>query len=207
MIFAFLIRTVSKVIYPKEIAEFKKLLVDEHNKFLSKKMQIQESARAMLIIAEDHRYYKHGGVDLKALLRSFIKTYVFKQIQGGSTIEQQLVRVLTDKFDRSIQRKFKEIILASQIKNVLTKNQILPFYLGVAYFGYKKIGYNNALGKMDPISERDIAGIIARLKYPEPQIISYRKKQLLENRTSYIYKKYMAGTDLVQIGFMYGKLK
>lgn len=198
MIFAFLIRKISKIFYTKEIDKFNKLLVKEHSKFLSKTMYIQEAALIMLIIAEDHRFTKHGGVDFKALLRSTIKTFCFKQIQGGSTIEQQLVRVLTGRFDRSITRKYKEIILASHITKVLAKKQVLLFYLGVAYFGTNKVGYNNAIGDRHSVSDMDIAGVIARLKYPEPLISSERKKILLQNRTRYIYNKYMLVNALVK---------
>lgn len=191
MKFASFIRILSKISFRKDIIKFKDLLSLEYQKYLSKNIQIQPAALQMLILAEDHRFYKHGGVDLRALFRAIIKTYVFKNKQGGSTIEQQLVRVITNKYDKSIQRKFKEIILASQVKDIISKDQVLHFYLGIAYFGFNKTGYNNALTKKSNISEIEIASIIARLKYPEPLITSTKKMERINNRTNYIYRKYI----------------
>lgn len=88
-----------------------------------------------LVFAEDHRFFLHRGVDLVGVCRAIVRTAIFRQLQGGSTIEQQLVRTITRDYRISFQRKIREVLLASTLHEQLNKTEVLNCYLAVAYFG------------------------------------------------------------------------
>lgn len=69
-----------------------------------------------LILAEDHRNKYHIGVDVIAICRAIYRRLRFSVKEGASTIEQQLVRVVTGDYRDSISRKIKEIMLAVYIR-------------------------------------------------------------------------------------------
>ena len=63
-----------------------------------------------LVVAEDHRFYSHSGYDVIGICRAFYKNVFRGKREGASTIEQQLVRVLTEDYRYSFRRKINEII-------------------------------------------------------------------------------------------------
>jgi penicillin-binding protein 1A len=98
-----------------------------------------------LISVEDERFYEHPGVDLIGIMRALyhdIKTR--SMTQGGSTITQQLAKMLFLKPEKSIKRKLKEIALSVQIEKYYTKDEIIGIYLNQAYFGTRAYGIEAA---------------------------------------------------------------
>ena len=89
-----------------------------------------------VLSVEDQRFYEHSGVDairvMAALLRN-VRTG--RRAEGGSTITQQLARQSFLTRDKTYRRKMKEVILATYIENVFSKNDILELYLNKVYFG------------------------------------------------------------------------
>nr|WP_290825141.1 biosynthetic peptidoglycan transglycosylase [Halomonas sp.] len=97
-----------------------------------------------VLTLEDRRYFSHFGFELRAvprLLRRYLRT---GQLGGISTIEQQVVRIVTGRYDRNVNRKIKELLLAFFINFHLGKREILHFYLNSSYFGYGVVGCNEA---------------------------------------------------------------
>ncbi|WP_421694667.1 penicillin-binding protein 1C [Aestuariivirga sp.] len=91
---------------------------------------------AMLIAYEDKRFYDHGGVDPKALLRAGWQALSHGHIvSGGSTLTMQVARLLEPRPERSFSDKLAEMIRAVQIERRLTKMQILDLYLALAPYG------------------------------------------------------------------------
>ncbi|WP_309498340.1 biosynthetic peptidoglycan transglycosylase [Sulfurovum sp.] len=160
----------------------------------------------LLIAGEDHRFMHHNGVDLIALCRATWKTLFCNKREGGSTIAMQLVRVLTGKYEKTLSRKILEIYLAIRITNYLPRNKIISMYLSLAYFGWKMDGLKEAINQLglvhNDLSLRDIASIIARLKYPEPKYFSKEKEHLIMMRTNHILFRY----EKLHIGKSYGSL-
>src|SRR5438105_10914448 len=99
---------------------------------------------AALVLAEDRRFYSHGGTDPIVICRSLFRTIVENKLQGGSTIEQQLIRHLTADYRKSLKRKLKEIALAVRLHRLLRKEQIAVVYLISAYFGWHRNGVREA---------------------------------------------------------------
>ncbi|MCO7124878.1 penicillin-binding protein [Sporolactobacillus shoreicorticis] len=98
-----------------------------------------------VIATEDELFYQHHGVVPKAVLRASTEELLNKpQVTGGSSITQQLVKnqILTNEV--SLDRKFKEILLALRLERFFTKDEILESYLNMASFGRDASGKNVA---------------------------------------------------------------
>jgi penicillin-binding protein 1A len=107
--------------------------------------QIPDYVKKAFISVEDIRFYNHPGVDLIGISRALWHDIKAGEIvEGGSTITQQLARMLFLKPDRSIKRKIKEAALSIQIEKQYTKDEILGIYLNQAYFGTRAYGIEAA---------------------------------------------------------------
>jgi penicillin-binding protein 1A len=95
--------------------------------------------RAIMAI-EDNRFYHHGGVDFKGTLRAIASNVKGGDVQGGSTLTQQLVKNLYLTPERSLGRKLAEALLALRIEKVYDKTRILELYLNIVYWGNHAYG-------------------------------------------------------------------
>ncbi len=88
-----------------------------------------------IISIEDKKFFKHIGIDFKAIIRAAVAMIKNGEVtQGGSTITQQLARTVFLSNERSWQRKVEEIFIALELEKKYTKNEILEFYLNNVYF-------------------------------------------------------------------------
>lgn len=144
----------------------------------------------MLVSAEDHRASKHSGFDIISIFRATYRTLIKGQREGGSTIVQQLVRVLSGNYEKSISRKFKEICLACLVSELVPRNVFPPVYLSIAYYGTRARGYSAVCKLLGvPCQIYDLgnaAKIVARLKYPQPLSLSISKSYKIKKREDYI---------------------
>jgi len=103
-------------------------------------------ARQAVVAIEDERFYEHEGVDYSAIIRAGVKNLESgKNVQGGSTITQQLVRALYIKDpERNVERKIREAKLASELEQERSKKWILQNYLNDVPFG--TVGGRTAIG-------------------------------------------------------------
>jgi penicillin-binding protein 1A len=103
--------------------------LDEHRRDV-RLDQISAYLRDAVIAAEDHRFYRHPGIDPIAVGRATLHNLKRGRLsEGGSTLTQQLARTLFLSNRRTLGRKAKEAILARMLEQVLDKNQILELYL------------------------------------------------------------------------------
>ena len=101
-------------------------------------------AKATVVI-EDRRFYKHGGVDYKGIVRAAVKDLrAGRVVQGGSTITQQLVRNLYISRQRTFKRKIKEACLAIKLAQNKSKDWILGSYMNAVYYGNHAYGIEAA---------------------------------------------------------------
>ncbi|HEX3326801.1 MAG TPA: transglycosylase domain-containing protein [Actinomycetota bacterium] len=118
----------------------------EIKRFLIDTTQLPPYVREAVISSEDKNYYKHGGVDLRGIVRAAWADITGGSIQqGGSTIAQQYVKnaILHDP-SQTISRKVKEAILAVKLEHRYSKDQILGFYLNTIYLGRGAYGIEAA---------------------------------------------------------------
>lgn len=136
-----------------------------------------------LIIAEDRRNSIHKGIDPISVIRAAYINMSGKGFQGASTIEQQFVRTVCNRYERSIYRKFREQLLAVSVARLRSKVCVSNAYLLTAYYGHKSEETHEAL-KSSRASISEAAKIISKLKYPEPKNDSYiwRKKHKIRSK-------------------------
>lgn len=109
-------------------------------------------ATAAMVSIEDKKFYRHNGIDVKAILRAAKAMIENGEVtQGGSTITQQLARNVFLSQDVTWQRKIEEMFIAVDLEKVYSKNKIMEFYMNNIYFsnGYYGIqaaskGYFNS---------------------------------------------------------------
>ncbi|MCB9236282.1 MAG: PBP1A family penicillin-binding protein [Bacteroidia bacterium] len=98
-----------------------------------------------IVATEDHRFFEHHGVNkLRTVKALYITLFKPGQIQGASTITQQLAKNLFFSFEKTWQRKFKEMLVAFQIEQTNTKEQILEAYINQIHFGAGAQGIEKA---------------------------------------------------------------
>ena len=107
--------------------------------------QIPKSLKDAVIATEDARFYSHWGVDPMGIARAVYQNFRHGRIvEGGSTITQQLAKVLFLTPDKSLDRKLKEAVLAIELERRYTKNRLLEMYLNQIYFGHGAFGVEAA---------------------------------------------------------------
>lgn len=107
--------------------------------------EVPEHVIDAVLSIEDHRFYEHSGIDMKGIIRAAIENMTAGGVvQGGSTITQQLAKntILTP--EKTFERKIKEVVIAGQIEQLYTKDEILEMYLNQIYFGHGAWGIQNA---------------------------------------------------------------
>ncbi len=106
-----------------------------------------QTAQAFLA-AEDHNFFKHGGVDVgglsRAMIKNVINTIQGRRLEGGSTITQQVAKNILLTNDATLGRKLKEAILAGRLEQTLNKERILELYLNEIWLGYRSFGVGAA---------------------------------------------------------------
>src|SRR5207249_412031 len=106
---------------------------------------IPQTLRDAVIATEDRRFYSHFGVDPIGVARAIYQNYRRGRIvEGGSTITQQLTKVLFLTPDKSLERKMKEAALALELERRYPKDRILEMYLNQVYFGNGAYGVEAA---------------------------------------------------------------
>jgi penicillin-binding protein 1A len=98
------------------------------------------------LAAEDDQFFKHGGINYGSILRATIANIrAGHSVQGGSTITQQLSKTLLLRdSEKTLMRKFREALLATEVEKNLKKEEILYLYLNQIYFGHGAYGVQNA---------------------------------------------------------------
>ncbi len=131
--------------------------------------QISPYVVQALVATEDHRFYKHWGIDLFRTMT--IPYHLLRgRRQGSSTITMQLARNLYAQigFEPSIKRKLKEMMTAVQLERNYTKDEILEMYLNTVTFGYNAYGiemaartyFNKSAAQLDILESATLVGML-----------------------------------------------
>jgi len=106
--------------------------------------QVPDQLKQAVVATEDKDFYKHRGFDILTLLRIPYNVVMRQRVVGGSTLTQQLVKNVLLSNERTLSRKFKELVLAIQIERTFSKDQILEMYLNEAPYGGTAWGVGTA---------------------------------------------------------------
>ena len=154
---------------------------------------IPENLKNAIIAAEDGDFFDHSGVEITSLLRAVYGEVSGRSLGGGGTITMQVVRNYVLSFERTYERKLKEIILAWKLEDYLNKEEIFELYFNKAFLGNRNYGFAAAyqyyFGK--DFSEASIAesallaGILQRPSSVNPvrnPIASKKRRDLILGR-------------------------
>ena len=119
-------------------------IYDKKNQSFISLSDVPKYMQEATIAIEDKNFYQHGAVDLRGIARAAVSIVLHRQIQGGSTLTQQLVKNSLLTQEQTIPRKIKEIILAFATELIYSKNQILEMYLNQSPYGGPAYGVEAA---------------------------------------------------------------
>lgn len=161
----------------------------------------------LLVSGEDHRHGRHCGFDLYAICRAIWRRAAYGRREGASTIEQQIVRVLTNRFEPTISRKVRELLLATLLSKDVPKSAMPSLYLSIGYFGWQMNGFAQACRRLgirpDTISLDEAAGLVARLKYPEPHVSPVSRLAQINRRREHLkhlYRRHLGDGTYSHLG-------
>jgi penicillin-binding protein 1A len=148
-----------------------------------------------VVAVEDARFYQHNGIDLKGMARAVIKDLIpgGGPLEGGSTITQQLAKIVLLSSERTLGRKIQDISYALEIEKTYTKQEILEFYLNSIYLAHGNVGVEAAaryyFGKSVSGLSLDqtamLAGIIRSPEYYSP----FKHPKQARERRNLVLKK------------------
>jgi len=166
-----------------------------------------------LISAEDARFFEHSGVDFQRILSAMLNNVTTDSTQGASTLTQQLIKNIYLDSSKTLDRKINEIIMALNLENKMSKEDILLAYANNIMFDGVTIGVNNASLKLfsKPINNVNLAeaallaGLVNAPSYYNPIKNPINAKERMDTvlnlmyRHNYITKAQLNDTKMVQI--------
>lgn len=189
----------TSIIYDIHGNEIANVHADQNRKPV-KLAQVPKNLQNAFVAVEDNRFYEHGGIDPRGILRALYANIRGRTVsEGGSTITQQLAKNAYLTQDRTLTRKIQEVFLALQLERQYTKDEILEMYLNQIYFGQGAYGVQAAaqtyFGKnvedLDLNECAMLAGIPKSPNYYSPlnnlQAAQERKATVLDQMEKYGY--------------------
>jgi penicillin-binding protein 1A len=117
----------------------------EERRAFMKISELPDTMKKAILAAEDDRFYQHGGVDYAGVLRAAISNFTSGGAkQGASTITMQVARNFFLSKEKTMTRKFNEVLLAFKIERNLSKDDILQLYCNQIYLGQRAYGFAEA---------------------------------------------------------------
>ena len=141
-------------------------------RFYAKFDEIPPRMIEALLAVEDTLFFEHHGINYDAIFRAILKNLRHgKYSEGGSTLTQQLIKNTVLTRDKTLYRKLKEALLATQIEIMLTKEEILERYLnqtflGHGYYGVKTAAQGYFKKSLDQLTLKEIAMIVGLPRAP-----------------------------------------
>ena len=157
--------------------------------------EIPDLVKQAFVSAEDKNFYSHPGYDLRGILGAAYQAAASggSQVRGASTITQQVMKNFLLSSDRSVERKVKELILASRLEQTLSKDQILELYLNEIFLGQNSFGvaaasqtyFNKSLTELAPHE----AAMLASMPQAPGRYHPVRAKERVTERRNYVLRE------------------
>ncbi|HMN01629.1 MULTISPECIES: biosynthetic peptidoglycan transglycosylase [Geobacter] len=174
--------------------EYHPFTVGPKNRYWTPSGSIPPEMKWAVILAEDANFYKHEGIDVKAI-KNAIKYDLEKKsfARGASTITQQVAKNLFLSREKTISRKIKEIVLAKRMEEELTKGRIIELYLNVVELGPMVYGIGHGaryyFGKpASALTPRECAFLAAMLPGPRVAYNPYKNLGKVLKRSDMILR-------------------
>jgi len=143
--------------------------------------KIPIQVRLATLAAEDAEFYSHPGFSIKGILRALLKNLKEGEVNGGSTITQQLVKNALLTPEKTLSRKIKEIILAIEVELTYSKDQILEMYLNEVSYGGTAYGIQEAA---QYYFGKDVGKLSLKFRTGEPHMGYKRLHSIILGKTS-----------------------
>ena len=130
--------------------------------------EVPDLMKKAILAAEDDRFYEHGGIDYTGVLRAAYSNFTSGGAkQGASTITMQVARNFFLSKEKTLSRKFNEVLLALKIEHSLSKDEILQLYINQIYLGQRAYGFaaaaqvyfGKSLGQLNIAEMATLAGL------------------------------------------------
>jgi len=181
--------------------------------------EIPDNLKNATLAIEDVNFYKHGGFDVRGILRGLYRTVIEGRLQGGSTLTQQLVKNALLTQERTISRKIKEAILTVATETLYSKDQILEMYFNQTPYGGTIYGaqsaarefFNKDVKDLDLAESALIAGLPASpTKYSpfsHPEAAKARQEMVLTamEKVGHITKEQMEAAKIEKLNYYIDK--
>jgi monofunctional glycosyltransferase len=120
----------------KDMSIEEKIIDIKSKENYTKISELPQMYKDAVISVEDHRFYRHFGIDIIAIGRAVINDIKeMSFVEGGSTITQQLAKNIYFTQEKKMERKIAEVFMAFKIESKCSKDEILELYLNSSYFG------------------------------------------------------------------------
>lgn len=148
------------------------------------------SLEKAVIVLEDRRFFQHQGYDIRSIGREVVRGAMRRRVGGASTIDIQLFRTMSNRYERTARRKIREWVGARALQYKLSKLQTLRSYLEIAYFGTGLKGADAASQDMfakfaADLDEEEACVVASMLVYPKPRIRSVNWDAKVQRRANY----------------------
>jgi len=160
------------------------------------------------IAIEDKDFYKHGGVSITGTLRAVISNSQGNATQGGSTLTQQLIKKVffedeaTQRGLSGIPRKIKEMILATEVERMYTKDQILGMYLNESPYGGRRNGVESAAQTYFGKSSSELSLPECALLAAVPNNPTIYNPYNIDGHEALISRQHKALNNMVDMGYI-----
>ena len=190
-------------------------LYDEERRNPVQFEEIPDTLKQATVAIEDKDFYSHGGFDFLTILRIPYNLLIRRRVVGGSTLTQQLVKNVLLSNERTISRKFKELVLSIQIERKFSKDEILEMYLNEAPYGGNAWGvgtaveiyFNKPINELTVLESAFLAGLPQRPSVYSPYSGKFdengepywkmRTTGVLENMKEYEYISALAYEEAI----------
>lgn len=140
-------------------------LYEDENRTLVPLSKIPLHVRQATIAIEDKDFYNHHGFSISGIVRAVTSNFQGKQIQGGSTITQQLVKLRLLSPVKTYERKIKELIISLLVEGTFTKDEILEMY-------FNEISYGGAIHGIEEASQKYFGKSVSQLSLAEGVLLA-----------------------------------
>lgn len=169
---------------------------EDQNRTIVPLSAVPENLKKATIATEDKDFYKHRGFDVYGIIRAARATIFQGNVQGGSTITQQLVKSVFLSPERTVSRKIKELYLAFRVETAFSKDKILEMYLNQVPYGGTAWGvaaaaqqyFGKDLKDLDLAEAALLAGLPAAPTYYSP--FGQNPKRALERQKFVLSRMY-----------------
>lgn len=159
---------------------------------------VPQNMKDAVIAIEDRRFYQHGGIDTKGVLRAVVNNLSGGAKEGASTITMQVARNFFLTSERNLKRKINEALLALKIEHSLSKDKILELYINQIYLGQRAYGFAAAsqvyYGKpLDKLNLAETALLAGLPKAPSGYNPFVNPKRAIQRQKEVLHDMYRFG--------------